>query len=264
LWRVVEFSDVLLFVADIRNPLLHFPPTLYDYIVHQQKKQIMVFSKVDLVPESLVLEWTEYFQREYPMLGLKQFSFLPGEVFGKDRDEYRVAKYLKAHGTVGILEACRDVMGKSDDSEWNDLLEKGLSLYISNPQVHTRQERVLVVDKEKEERPSKSSKKQEHLEHQQQDPSLHSMTPSADSKLVTIGLIGHPNVGKSSLLNSLMSKIVVSSSATPGRTKHFQTIHLSKSIRGSNSYYLILKFVIVPALYFRPRLEELSSSFPEF
>lgn len=48
-------------------------------------------------------------------------------------------------------------------------------------------------------------------------------------KLV-VGLVGYPNVGKSSTINSLLGEKKVSVSSTPGKTKHFQTIHLSPSI----------------------------------
>lgn len=41
---------------------------------------------------------------------------------------------------------------------------------------------------------------------------------------IHIGFIGHPNVGKSSLLNCIRGTKVVSVSATPGHTKHIQTI----------------------------------------
>lgn len=40
--------------------------------------------------------------------------------------------------------------------------------------------------------------------------------------VVTIGLVGYPNVGKSSTINSLLAEKKVSVSATPGKTKHFQ------------------------------------------
>lgn len=46
----------------------------------------------------------------------------------------------------------------------------------------------------------------------------------------TIGLIGHPNVGKSSVLNALAGKKMVSVSKTPGHTKILQTILLNEEI----------------------------------
>lgn len=49
------------------------------------------------------------------------------------------------------------------------------------------------------------------------------------SKLV-VGLVGYPNVGKSSTINALIGEKKVSVSSTPGKTKHFQTINLSDDI----------------------------------
>lgn len=49
------------------------------------------------------------------------------------------------------------------------------------------------------------------------------------SKLM-IGLVGYPNVGKSSTINALIGSKKVSVSATPGKTKHFQTLVLSDEI----------------------------------
>ena len=45
-----------------------------------------------------------------------------------------------------------------------------------------------------------------------------------------VGLVGYPNVGKSSTINSLVGEKKVSVSSTPGKTKHFQTIHLSDTM----------------------------------
>jgi ribosome biogenesis GTPase A len=48
---------------------------------------------------------------------------------------------------------------------------------------------------------------------------------------LTIGCCGFPNVGKSSLLNTLVGRKVVSVSRTPGHTKHLQTIFLTPNVR---------------------------------
>ena len=53
-------------------------------------------------------------------------------------------------------------------------------------------------------------------------PEINVEVESDTSKVLTIGMLGQPNAGKSSLINSLMGKRVVSVSKTPGHTKHFQ------------------------------------------
>ena len=47
---------------------------------------------------------------------------------------------------------------------------------------------------------------------------------------MVVGLVGYPNVGKSSTINALIGEKKVSVSATPGKTKHFQTIRLSPDV----------------------------------
>lgn len=86
-------------------------------------------------------------------------------------------------------------------------------------------------------------------------------------------MIGHPNVGKSSLINSIFGKVVVSTSRTPGliftklyiyicilyiitsksinfigHTNHFQTIHLSKNIRLCDSPGLVFPSLLLKQL----------------
>lgn len=45
-----------------------------------------------------------------------------------------------------------------------------------------------------------------------------------------VGMVGYPNVGKSSTINALYQDKKVSVSATPGKTKHFQTLQLSDQL----------------------------------
>ncbi|KZO92805.1 putative LSG1-large-subunit GTPase [Calocera viscosa TUFC12733] len=55
-------------------------------------------------------------------------------------------------------------------------------------------------------------------------------SPNVPPPKLTIGLVGYPNVGKSSTINSLIGSKKVSVSSTPGKTKHFQTILLSPEL----------------------------------
>jgi ribosome biogenesis GTPase A len=51
-----------------------------------------------------------------------------------------------------------------------------------------------------------------------------------DENKVVIGMIGFPNVGKSSVINVLCNKRLVGVGARPGKTKNFQTIFLDKDL----------------------------------
>jgi len=55
----------------------------------------------------------------------------------------------------------------------------------------------------------------------------HRSDKAKNDKRIYVGLVGYPNAGKSSLINGLAQRKLVSTSATPGHTKHVQTIELS-------------------------------------
>lgn len=63
---------------------------------------------------------------------------------------------------------------------------------------------------------------------------------------VTVGFVGYPNVGKSSVINCLMDQKKVSVSATPGKTKHFQVIDLYLFILELGFYGFYSVFFYVP------------------
>ena len=52
----------------------------------------------------------------------------------------------------------------------------------------------------------------------------------ADKKQISVGIIGYPNVGKSSVINTLKSKKVCNVAPIPGETKIWQYITLFRRI----------------------------------
>jgi ribosome biogenesis GTPase A len=51
-----------------------------------------------------------------------------------------------------------------------------------------------------------------------------------DAGKVVIGMVGYPNVGKSSTINALYGTKRVAVAATPGKTKNYQTLHLNDRV----------------------------------
>ncbi|RPD68714.1 P-loop containing nucleoside triphosphate hydrolase protein [Lentinus tigrinus ALCF2SS1-7] len=58
---------------------------------------------------------------------------------------------------------------------------------------------------------------------------LKAYKPSAQS--ITVGIVGYPNVGKSSLINSLKRSKVCAVAAQPGHTKELQTVQLERGLK---------------------------------
>ncbi|XP_072174927.1 large subunit GTPase 1 homolog [Diadema setosum] len=59
---------------------------------------------------------------------------------------------------------------------------------------------------------------------------IHAGRPKVNDAMTTIGMVGYPNVGKSSTINALLREKKVPVSATPGRTKHFQTLFVEPTL----------------------------------
>ena len=61
---------------------------------------------------------------------------------------------------------------------------------------------------------------------------------------ITVGMVGFPNVGKSSVINALLGTKKVSASSTPGKTKHIQTIELNDDITLCDCPGIVLPSVV--------------------
>jgi ribosome biogenesis GTPase A len=83
-----------------------------------------------------------------------------------------------------------------------------------------------------------------------------------NDKILTIGICGCPNVGKSSLINTLMSRKLVSVSRTPGHTKHYQTLYLTKNIKLCDSPGLVFPLLLGNNNNYNKSLHILSGIYP--
>ncbi|XP_077289886.1 nucleostemin 4 isoform X2 [Arctopsyche grandis] len=215
LWRVTEMSDILLLVVDIRFPNLIFPPSLYDYVVgYLHKHMVVVLNKIDLAPPSLVAAWKHYFTKQYPKLKIVLFTSFPsynlrdggGSASGIKIKRRKGKQKMAAEGAQKLQEACQTlVKDELDLSLWKHKILEEMNFEYED----------IVIDKVVNQNEDTS-----YFQHQR-----------FKEGILTIGCVGQPNVGKSSLINALMGRKVVSVSRTPGHTKHFQTIFLTSNVR---------------------------------
>lgn len=252
LWRVLEISDIILLIVDIRFPALHFSPKFYEYCTQVQKKDvILILNKIDLVPTSLVVAWKHYFETKYPNLHIILFSSSKQIKFRQKRSasssetknpqleelEIKAAaaeiQTAKAHRQ--LYECVKKIVNsKVDLSSWDSMTQR----LVERFSVTTTTSSSSVVSNQQKQEEIVSSEIVGQLnvtneETQQMNELFHSNVKRDrfENGFVTIGCCGFPNVGKSSLLNSLNGRKVVSVSRTPGHTKHLQTIFLTKTVR---------------------------------
>nr|BAG63768.1 unnamed protein product [Homo sapiens] len=228
LWRVLEMSDIVLLITDIRHPVVNFPPALYEYVTGELGLAlVLVLNKVDLAPPALVVAWKHYFHQHYPQLHVVLFTSFPRDprtpqdpssVLKKSRRRGR--GWTRALGPEQLLRACEAItVGKVDLSSWREKIARDVAgATWGNGSGE---------EEEEEDGPAV-------LVEQQTDSAMEPTGPTQErykDGVVTIGCVGFPNVGKSSLINGLVGRKVVSVSRTPGHTRYFQTYFLTPSVK---------------------------------
>ncbi|GES66892.1 P-loop containing nucleoside triphosphate hydrolase protein [Aspergillus terreus] len=201
LWRVIERSDLVVQIVDARNPLLFRSEDLETYVkeIDPKKRNLLLVNKADMLTEKQRAAWADYFVRNNI-----SFRFFSAHL-AKERNE---ARLLEETG--------------SDEESDEELAEptKSMNLQDNAEAPKSRPTDILDVDELEELFLSNTP-----------DTLPDSDNPDAPTKQKTIiGLVGYPNVGKSSTINALLGAKKVSVSATPGKTKHFQTLYLSPEI----------------------------------
>ncbi|KAG2155575.1 P-loop containing nucleoside triphosphate hydrolase protein [Suillus clintonianus] len=241
LWRVTEISQILLCLLDSRCPPLHFPPSLESYLLANRKaKVILVLTKVDIAGPERAQAWTAYLQKRHPGLPIVQVEAYQQKLGEQGRPVYE--SHLPLPFRERLVDAMRQVHEemlippervRSDEAklkrwnypvkreiDWNGLLHahgKKVGSVVGGAAMPKGKGKEEIAD-DAQEPEQEGSDKEGQFEWQ-------------EPEFLTVGLIGQPNVGKSSLLNALFGTHKVRASRTPGKTKHFQTLFWTSDVR---------------------------------
>ncbi|EGR27607.1 ribosome biogenesis gtpase, putative [Ichthyophthirius multifiliis] len=196
LWRVMENSDVIVQILDGRDPLFYRCQDLEIYTkeIFEKKQNFLVINKSDLLSEEVRKCWSNYFNQEKT-----QHIF-----FSAKNEQMRIDKG----------------QGEEQDEE-EDLLDPlEFKSYLNTPKIASRHAlfgsmKFLLFD---------------IFQHKLQQQKQSFGCQDQQEFIFQIGMVGYPNVGKSSVINTLCNKKLVGVGTLPGKTKNFQTHFLEENI----------------------------------
>uniref|UniRef100_A0A8C7YIP0 Large subunit GTPase 1 homolog n=1 Tax=Oryzias sinensis TaxID=183150 RepID=A0A8C7YIP0_9TELE len=235
LWRVIERSDIVVQIVDARNPLLFRCADLESYVkeVSPDKVNMLLVNKADLLTREQRKVWAKFFEKE----GLRAV-FWSALAEGNRLD-------AEEKGIEVDDPECRESDPEEDEVPRNeDLSNKGAS--GENVENQDRKEEEIdeedwhTCSEDEEEgdggTPTSSSEtfhNSSRLLHKDELLNIFKAVhkgPRCKEEQLTVGLVGYPNVGKSSTINTILRNKKVSVSATPGHTKHFQTLYVEPGL----------------------------------
>ncbi|CCU82530.1 ribosome biogenesis GTPase Lsg1 [Blumeria hordei DH14] len=242
LWRVIERSDLIVQIVDARNPLLFRSEDLENYVkeIDFKKKNLLLVNKADMLSENQRKAWALYF--ESAGISYKFFSASMAKEMNEARDLYF------------------DSQNKNEESsDYPGLKKSEIVPEFKNTtdEGHGEEEEDDDDEEEEEEEEEEEGDDEDDGQSDSEDVGEGDMDDEAErTRILTVdelenlflrharrrsgsesdpikiqvGLVGYPNVGKSSTINALIGAKKVSVSSTPGKTKHFQTINLSDQV----------------------------------
>ncbi len=269
LWRVLEKCDMAVQIVDARNPLLYYTRDLINYgceIDPSKPKLVMLLvNKADFLTEYQRRYWARYFSQQgipfaFYSARIEQdkldnnVSDLDDEHYdseGDDEDEEEEEEEEALKKVLGTEESLES-LAEDITSTWKEKILAELLKAKEEEKAEGKEGKVgttaaaprptvvksSYLDAEKERQRSRILTRGELMD--LIDCISENMQLEAQERhgeRICVGLLGYPNVGKSSVINTLLgvSKSThgvtrVAISSTPGKTKHFQTIMLNDSI----------------------------------
>lgn len=261
LWRVVERSDVVVQIVDARNPLLFRCEDLEHYVkeVNVEKQNMILINKADFLTNEQRQAWAEYFADRDVQVAFFSALLSAQKINEESEDEADSEdKHEDDHTDDDKDESSSESVYNSEfmsESEYESADDRDDSYVAANTEVDEKQTgapedmlkrlRISTTDSENENTGTEmiSNSVRETAEKRivnssellNRDSLIKLLKTIYKGKtysngVTTIGLVGYPNVGKSSTINALLMDKKVSVSATPGKTKHFQTLYLDTDL----------------------------------
>ncbi|EMD41943.1 hypothetical protein CERSUDRAFT_147367 [Gelatoporia subvermispora B] len=264
LWRVLERSHLIVQIVDARNPLRFRCEDLESYVQDVEgaegehgtgrgkRRSLLLINKADLLTAQQRQQWADYFDAQGVRYAF--FSAANAAALQEERREAFAAAQVTEERAAAAEQAEDDEEGDENGSDappaspldgsqdaGDDVVAPDGDASESEPESELESESedepgLFVLPKEECLSDDPRTRVLSVLELEDLfvhcAPDLSTFTDSSGNnptKLV-IGLVGYPNVGKSSTINALIGEKKVSVSSTPGKTKHFQTIHLSPTL----------------------------------
>lgn len=246
LWITIEKCQLLIQIVDARNPLFFRSEDLENYIkeISTSKVYLLLINKADLLTEEVRLSWADYFKSK----GIKFmfFSALIEDTLLQEEEE------TKKVNDEDDLESDEEDIQIIKDENYEERLKEHKKLIKNSKKSKKKVEK---ENNSKSDDKKLEKKDEEKIENNNQISEFKSQfypnlsnedfkvynrmelisslkklvsSTSTDKKLDynTVGFIGYPNVGKSSVINVLMKKKKVGVALMPGKTKHLQTLFL--------------------------------------
>lgn len=260
LWRVLEKSDVAIQVVDARNPLLYYTADLVKYAQEHNPSvpMMIILNKADYLTEYQRTLWSQALDD----LDIKY-------IFYSAKSEQRKIDYHASLNTttsvfeeeeqVLEVERAEAVMNRIDH-EMVDLIASDLAQRFLDDNNNNGEKESGIGEELKSFETINQKKEKKGVDRLQaietamlrryilSRAELISLLTLLPRKLdisaqerhgdrVCIGMVGFPNVGKSSCINSILGvsksthgKTRVAVSSTPGKTKHFQTMMVNDGL----------------------------------
>ncbi|PCH33931.1 nucleoside triphosphate hydrolase protein [Wolfiporia cocos MD-104 SS10] len=233
LWRVTEISDIILILLDTRCPLIHLPPALTAFLstAAPQTRTVLVLTKVDITGPVCAAAWQAYLRARFPDTRVVQVEAYAEHDTARGERASGRQSHLPLPFRETLVDALRETHAEllvppehvSSDPEkakrWVPKVKKevdwGAVMRAEGDKVGS------VIGGATAPHPHADTTQGDEGEQE----------GFVEPQFLTIGLIGQPNVGKSSLLNALFGVRKVKASKTPGKTKHFQTLYWTPEVR---------------------------------